>query len=68
MGMRVSNNLQRSDHTVYYARTPPPARSAPRAGREVTDTAEPPSPDADVVILAVPDIALGRSPPRSCRS
>jgi len=28
MGMRVSNNLQRSNHTVYTARTHPPGSSA----------------------------------------
>ncbi|HEX8510042.1 MAG TPA: phosphogluconate dehydrogenase C-terminal domain-containing protein [Propionibacteriaceae bacterium] len=59
MGMRVSNNLQRSDHTVLYAENSPAGRQRTTdAGRTVTDSAEAVA-KADVVILAVPDIALG---------
>ena len=59
MGMRVSNNLQRSDHTVFYAENSPAGQQRTTdAGRTVTDTATAVA-DADVVILAVPDIALG---------
>ncbi|NJC73468.1 NAD(P)-binding domain-containing protein [Planosporangium thailandense] len=58
MGMRVSNNLQRSSHTVYYAETSPAGQQRViDAGRSVTDSATAVA-DADVVILAVPDIAL----------
>ena len=59
MGMRISNNLQRSDHTVYYCESG--AAGVQRtvdAGRTVTDT-DTAVADADVVILSVPDIALG---------
>ena len=59
MGMRVSNNLQRSDHNVLYAENSPAGRQRTvDAGRTVTDSADAVA-DADVVILAVPDIALG---------
>ena len=40
MGMRVSNNLQRSDHAVFYGENSPAGQQRTRdAGREVTDTA-----------------------------
>jgi hypothetical protein len=59
MGMRVSDNLQRSAHTVYYCENSPGGQQRTRdAGREVTDTATAVA-GADVVILAVPDVALG---------
>jgi ketopantoate reductase len=59
MGMRVSNNLQRSNHNVLYAENSPAGRQRTNdAGRAVTDSAEAVA-NADVVILAVPDIALG---------
>lgn len=59
MGMRVSNNLQRSDHTVFYSENSAAGRQRTLdAGRIVTDTPTAVA-DADVVILAVPDIALG---------
>src|SRR5690348_10682275 len=58
MGMRVSNNLHRSNHTVYYAENSPAGQQRTvDAGRSVTDTATAVA-DADVVILAVPDTAL----------
>ena len=38
MGMRVSDNLQRSTHTVYYSENSPAGQQRTRdAGREVTD-------------------------------
>ncbi|GLY06857.1 MULTISPECIES: phosphogluconate dehydrogenase C-terminal domain-containing protein [Actinoplanes] len=59
MGMRVSNNLMRSEHTVFYAENSPAGQQRTiDAGRVVTDT-DTAVKDADVVILAVPDIALG---------
>ncbi|GAA1615140.1 phosphogluconate dehydrogenase C-terminal domain-containing protein [Actinoplanes couchii] len=59
MGMRVSNNLARSEHTVFYAENSPAGQQRTiDAGRVVTATDEAVK-DADVVILAVPDIALG---------
>jgi hypothetical protein len=58
MGMRVSNNLATSEHTVYYSESSPAGQERTRgAGRTVTDTATAVA-GADVVILAVPDIAL----------
>ena len=59
MGMRVSNNLQRSNHHVFYAENSPPGQLRTLdAGRAVTDAADAVA-GADVVILAVPDVALG---------
>jgi hypothetical protein len=58
MGMRVSNNLAKTDHTVYYVENSPAGRERiKQAGREITDTATAIK-RADVVILGVPDIAL----------
>jgi hypothetical protein len=59
MGMRVSDNLQRSTHDVRYAeKSSAGQQRTTDAGRTVTDAAEAVA-NADVVILAVPDIALG---------
>jgi len=58
MGMRVSNNLQKTDHTVFYSENSPAGVERVLAtGRTVTDT-ETAIRDADVVVLAVPDLAL----------
>ena len=58
MGMRVSNNLQRGGHTVRYSENSPAGRQRTTdAGRELTETSTAVA-DADVVILAVPDVAL----------
>jgi hypothetical protein len=58
MGMRVSNNLQRTGHTVLYAETSTAGvERVTAAGRTVTP-ADDAVPGADVVILAVPDLAL----------
>jgi D-apionate oxidoisomerase len=59
MGMRVSDNLQRSSHDVRYAENSPAGQQRTTdAGRTVTGAAEAVA-SADVVILAIPDIALG---------
>ena len=59
MGMRVSNNLVKSAHTVYYSENSPAGRERVLAtGRSLTET-ENAVRDADVVVLAVPDLALG---------
>ena len=59
MGLRVSNNLQRSTHDVRYVENSPAGqRRTIEAGRTLTDAGTAVR-DADVVILAVPDIALG---------
>lgn len=58
MGMRVSANLARTSHTVHYVETSPAGRERTLAeGRSLTDIADA-TRDADVIILAVPDIAL----------
>ena len=59
MGMRVSDNLQRSTHDVRYVENSPTGQQRTfEAGRTPTDVGSAVR-DADVVILAVPDIALG---------
>jgi hypothetical protein len=60
MGMRISANLERSPHRVHYADTGEPSRlRVTAAGRSLTPNDEATS-VADVVILAVPDVLLGR--------
>ncbi|WP_203861602.1 phosphogluconate dehydrogenase C-terminal domain-containing protein [Plantactinospora mayteni] len=59
MGMRISDNLQRTGHVVHYSENSPAAqRRVVEAGRQLSDP-DTAVRDADVVILAVPDIALG---------
>src|SRR6185437_15430664 len=59
MGMRVSNNLARTEHTVYYSENSPAGQQrVTSAGRSLTDT-DGAIADADCVILALPDVALG---------
>lgn len=59
MGMRISNNLQRTEWDVKYCENGERGAAAVReAGREITPNDQAID-DADVVILAVPDIALG---------
>jgi ketopantoate reductase len=59
MGMRVSNNLQRSPHDLRYVENSPAGHQRTLdAGRTLADGSTAVG-DADVVILAVPDIALG---------
>lgn len=60
MGMRISANLQRSDYQVFYCESAPQAQAQVTAqGRELS-AAESVVPLSDVVILAVPDIVLGK--------
>ena len=59
MGMRVSRNLQKSAHTVFYSENSPAGQDRVRTeGREITSTDDAVK-GADVVILAVPDTVLG---------
>lgn len=59
MGMRVSDNLVKTDHTVFYSENSPAGQERVRvAGRDLTDSPEAVR-DADIVVLAVPDLALG---------
>lgn len=59
MGMRVSNNLVRTAHTVFYSENSPAGQERVlEAGRELTAT-EDAVVAADIVVLAVPDLALG---------
>jgi len=58
MGMRVSNNLVKTSHNVFYSENSPAGQERVTAtGRELTDT-DTAVADADVVVLAVPDLAL----------
>jgi hypothetical protein len=58
MGMRVSDNLMRTEHDVAYVESSPAGQERTRAaGREVSELATATT-GVDVVILAVPDIAL----------
>lgn len=60
MGMRISANLQKSDYQVFYCESAPQAQAQVTAqGRELS-AAESVVPLSDVVILAVPDIVLGK--------
>ncbi|WP_432545551.1 phosphogluconate dehydrogenase C-terminal domain-containing protein [Kineococcus sp. SYSU DK004] len=60
MGMRVSNNLAKSAFTVRYAENSPAGVERVRAaGRDVVPAADAVA-DADVVVLAVPDVVLGK--------
>jgi D-apionate oxidoisomerase len=57
--MRVSDNLQRSPHDLRYVENSPAGQQRTlNAGRTLTEDSTAVR-DADVVILAVPDIALG---------
>lgn len=60
MGMRISANFQKSDYQVFYCENAPQAQENVKAqGRELSDAASV-VPVSDVVILAVPDIVLGK--------
>lgn len=60
MGMRISANFQKSDYQVFYCENSPKAQELVTAqGRELSDAASV-VPVSDVVILAVPDIVLGK--------
>ncbi|SDG65516.1 phosphogluconate dehydrogenase C-terminal domain-containing protein [Microbacterium pygmaeum] len=59
MGMRVSNNLVKTAHTVRYVENSPAGQERTRdAGRELTELNDAVL-DADIVVFAVPDLALG---------
>jgi ketopantoate reductase len=59
MGLRVSANLEKSPYAVRYCENSPHGRALlADLGREVSET-ESAVKDADVVILAVPDVVLG---------
>ncbi|ORM68853.1 phosphogluconate dehydrogenase C-terminal domain-containing protein [Pantoea rwandensis] len=60
MGMRISANFQKSEYQVFYVENSPKAQEQVTAqGRELSDAASV-VPVSDVVILAVPDIVLGK--------
>ncbi|WP_172191514.1 phosphogluconate dehydrogenase C-terminal domain-containing protein [Actinomyces faecalis] len=59
MGTRVSNNLNLTDATIYYCESSERGQAAVKElGREISRI-EDVAAECDVVILAVPDIALG---------
>ncbi|MGW9113003.1 phosphogluconate dehydrogenase C-terminal domain-containing protein [Microbacterium sp. NPDC055683] len=59
MGTRVSDNLVKTGHTVWYVENSPAGQERVRAaGRELSD-AQTAIADAEIVVLAVPDLALG---------
>src|SRR5690242_10298245 len=60
MGQRISNNLAKSDYRVLYCENSPRGRELIAGlGRRLTDTDEAVA-QSDVVILAVPDVVLGK--------
>ncbi|MBD0421934.1 NAD(P)-binding domain-containing protein [Streptomyces sp. TRM S81-3] len=60
MGQRVSNNLVKSDFRVLFSEASPKGQDLIRGlGRELTESADAAA-EADVVILAVPDVVLGK--------
>ena len=59
MGMRVRDNLVKTAHAVSYSENSPAGQErVTAAGRALTDTPDAVR-DADIVVLAVPDLALG---------
>jgi hypothetical protein len=60
MGQRVSNNLVDSDFRVLFSEASPEGQELIRGlGRELTESKDAAA-EADVVILAVPDVVLGK--------
>ncbi|MFH8462683.1 phosphogluconate dehydrogenase C-terminal domain-containing protein [Streptomyces sp. NPDC017991] len=60
MGQRVSNNLVESDFRVLFSEASPKGQELIRGlGRELTGSADAVA-EADVVVLAVPDVVLGK--------
>ncbi|MGW0571302.1 MULTISPECIES: phosphogluconate dehydrogenase C-terminal domain-containing protein [Streptomyces] len=60
MGQRVSNNLVESDFRVLFSEASPKGQELIRdLGRELTESADAVA-EADVVVLAVPDVVLGK--------
>ncbi len=59
MGLRVSNNLEKSEYRVLFSESSPAGQEVLKGlGREVVDALSA-AEQADVVILAVPDVVLG---------
>ena len=59
MGLRVSDSLVKTATPSPTARTRPPASGASTPPAASSRTPRPPCADADIVVLAVPDLALG---------
>lgn len=60
MGMRISANFQKSDYQVFYCENSPAAQQQVTQQRRELSDANSVVPLSDVVILAVPDIVLGK--------
>lgn len=60
MGMRISANLQKSKYEVYYCENSPKAQEAMVAAGRTVSNADDVIAKSDVVILAVPDVVLGK--------
>ncbi|WP_268753762.1 phosphogluconate dehydrogenase C-terminal domain-containing protein [Agrococcus sp. Marseille-P2731] len=60
MGMRVSNNLNLTDATIHYTEASEAGRGRLQELGRAVSTVDEAVPDADVVILAVPDVVLGK--------
>jgi pyrroline-5-carboxylate reductase len=58
MGMRVSNNLVKTGHIVFYSENSPAGQERVTATGRVLTATDDAVADADVVVLAVPDLAL----------
>ena len=59
MGLRVSNNLEKSEYRVLFSESSPAGQEVLKGlGRQVVDAVTA-AQQADVVILAVPDVVLG---------
>ena len=59
MGMRVSDNLHRTTHAIFYVESSPVGQDRIRAAGRTVSVADEVLDTADVVILAVPDVVLG---------
>jgi len=59
MGMRISDNLQRTEHTVHYVENSPAGQERVTAAGRALSSADDAVAAAEIVILAVPDLALG---------
>ena len=60
MGMRISANFQKSDYDVFYCENSPAAQQQIISHNRKISDMENTVPVSDVVILAVPDIVLGK--------
>jgi len=59
MGTRVSNNLDLTDATIHYCESSPAGRERVEALGRTVSSIDDVAGEADVVILAVPDVVLG---------